>query len=127
MWCYERVWVMLSCFVISALYNHMLTVHQLVQELACKLLKSINMCCGWLWFLRLPGAIRVCAVCCLQEMAEREVVRAAASGNVWCSASHPEHVRPMLQVRLCGVYCLETCVLRVQHSTASRYAGLPQL
>lgn len=34
----------------------------------------------------------------LQEMAEREVVRAAASGNVWCSASHPEHVRPMLQV-----------------------------
>ncbi|KAF8064597.1 BIG3 [Scenedesmus sp. PABB004] len=33
----------------------------------------------------------------LQEMAEREVVRAAASGNVWCSASHPEHVRPMLQ------------------------------
>lgn len=24
MWCYERVWVMLSCFVISALYNHML-------------------------------------------------------------------------------------------------------
>jgi hypothetical protein len=34
----------------------------------------------------------------LQEMAEREVVRAAASGNVWCCASHPEHVRPMLQV-----------------------------
>lgn len=31
-------------------------------------------------------------------MAEREVVRAAASGNIWCSASHPEHVRPMLQV-----------------------------
>eukprot|EP00775_Hariotina_reticulata_P004220 gene4220-4469_t len=34
----------------------------------------------------------------LQEMAEREVLRAAASGNVWCCASHPEHVRPMLQV-----------------------------
>lgn len=34
----------------------------------------------------------------LQEMAEKEVVRAAASGNIWCSASHPEHVRPMLQV-----------------------------
>lgn len=31
-------------------------------------------------------------------MAEREVVRAAASGNLWYSASHPEHVRPMLQV-----------------------------
>jgi hypothetical protein len=35
-------------------------------------------------------------------MAEREVVRAAASGNVWCSASHPEHVRPMLQVCVYG-------------------------
>jgi hypothetical protein len=36
----------------------------------------------------------------LQELAEREVVRAAASGNLWYCASHPEHVRPMLQVRL---------------------------
>lgn len=35
----------------------------------------------------------------LQEFAEREVQRAAASGNVWCCASHPEHVRPMLQVQ----------------------------
>jgi hypothetical protein len=52
--------------------------------------------------LQLTGVIialcDVCCLCCLQEMAEREVVRAAASGNVWCSASHPEHVRPMLQV-----------------------------
>jgi hypothetical protein len=46
----------------------------------------------------------VCAaatLCCrryLQELAEREVVRAAASGNMWYCASHPEHVRPMLQV-----------------------------
>lgn len=42
-------------------------------------------------------------LCCrryLQELAEREVVRAAASGNMWYCASHPEHVRPMLQVCL---------------------------
>eukprot|EP00879_Flechtneria_rotunda_P005150 GHRR01005432.1.p1 GENE.GHRR01005432.1~~GHRR01005432.1.p1 ORF type:complete len:1373 (+),score=543.66 GHRR01005432.1:373-4491(+) len=34
----------------------------------------------------------------IQELAEREVARASASGNIWWSASHPEHARPMLQV-----------------------------
>ena len=32
------------------------------------------------------------------ELAEKEVARAALSGNVWHSATHAEHARPMLQV-----------------------------
>lgn len=55
----------------------------------------------------------------LQEMAEREVVRAAASGNIWCSASHPEHVRPMLQVRCGGVHCVVVCVGVLQLQVAT--------
>jgi hypothetical protein len=36
----------------------------------------------------------------IMEMAEKEVARAALSGNVWHSATHAEHARPMLQVRV---------------------------
>jgi len=52
-------------------------------------------CCSCACLMLLASTIR----CVLQEMAEREVLRAAASGNVWCCSCHPEHVRPMLQVR----------------------------
>jgi hypothetical protein len=60
-----------------------------------------------------PGVL-CCVVLCrryLQELAEREVVRAAASGNMWYCASHPEHVRPMLQVCVGFVWGLEAVLL----------------
>ncbi len=34
----------------------------------------------------------------MMEMAERELAKGMLSGNVWHSAQHAEHVRPMLQV-----------------------------
>ena len=35
----------------------------------------------------------------LMEFAEKEVARAAMGSNVWHTATHAEHTRPMLQVR----------------------------
>jgi hypothetical protein len=90
----------------------------------CEHTSGFGMCYGsTLCAARLPvkkmnGSL-YCVLCCtvlddrryLQELAEREVVRAAASGNMWYCASHPEHVRPMLQVGMCHTHacCLLDC------------------